>query len=112
MQVALLLMVSQFFFTAFPTDWQMDQQNVAVRGTVVDEQGRAVPGAAVYATSGAIDARTVSDSKGEFIFLTLLPGSYCLGASVSHDDISSPNVCAPPELFAGFEYDATIVLSR
>jgi hypothetical protein len=112
MQVAILLALSQFFFWPSPIDWQMNQQNVVVRGTVVDgATGRAVPGATVYATSAAFDARTVSDSKGQFIFLTLFPGTYYLGASKNADgDIYGSRNSEPPQLYAGFEYGATIVL--
>ena len=112
MHIAVLLALSQFFFWPSPIDWQMNQQNVVVRGTVVDgASGRAVPGATVYATSTAFDARTVSDSKGQFIFLTLFPGTYYLSASKNNDaDIYGSRGYEPPELFAGFEYGATIVL--
>ena len=113
MQIAVLLMVSNFFFWPGPMDWQMNQQNVVIRGTVVDDgTGRAVPGATVYARSAALDERTVSDANGQFIFLTLFPGTYTLCASKNGYGLE----CRPrdpdvPELFAGFEYGATIVLS-
>jgi hypothetical protein len=116
MQVALMLMVSQFFFSPIPVDWQMNQQNVVIRGTVVDgATGHAVPGVTVFARSGAFDASTTSDSKGEFIFLTLFPGTYYLGALKRDRDAGvygtpgSPFNEAP-ELFAGYEYGATVVL--
>jgi Carboxypeptidase regulatory-like domain len=115
MQIAVLLMLANFFFWPSPVDWQMNQQNVALRGAVVDEStGRGVPGAIVYATSGALNASTVTDSKGNFIFLTLFPGTYWLCAS---KDGYSGRGCRsrdaePPELYAGFEYGATIVLPR
>ncbi len=115
MYVAVLLMLSRFFFWPTALDWQMHQQNVVVRGTVVDDAtGRPVPGATVFATSPALNARTVSDSNGNFIFLTLFPGTYLLAASKSGAETgfyASPG-SEPPELFAGFEYGATIVLSR
>jgi len=116
MHIALLLMVSQVFFSPMPVDWQMNQQNAVVRGTVVDgSTGHAVPGATVFARSAAFDASTVSDSKGEFIFLTLFPGTYYLGAvknDAEADVYTSPSAPSnePPELFAGYEYGATIVL--
>ena len=114
MQIAVLLMLSNFFFWPGPMDWQMNQQNVVIRGTVVDEAtGSAVPGAIVYARSAALEARTVADSKGEFIFLTLFPGTYTLCASkygyALRCSSRDPEI---PELFAGFEYGATIVLSQ
>ncbi|MBV8531782.1 MAG: carboxypeptidase regulatory-like domain-containing protein [Candidatus Eremiobacteraeota bacterium] len=110
----MLLMLSNFFFWPGPMDWQMNQQDVVIRGTVVDEAtGRAVPGATVYAASPAFDARTVSDSNGEFIFLTLFPGTYRLCASKTGYALDChPRDSQPPELFAGFEYGATVVLSH
>ncbi|MGA9946458.1 MAG: carboxypeptidase-like regulatory domain-containing protein [Candidatus Cybelea sp.] len=114
MQFAVLLALSQFFFWSSPIDWQMNQQNVVIRGTVLDDStGRPVPGATVYATSAAFDARTVSDSKGQFIFLTLFPGTYYLGASKNDaGDIYGSRGYEPPPLYAGFEYGATILVSH
>jgi Carboxypeptidase regulatory-like domain len=113
--LAILLMLSNFVFWPSALDWQMNQQNVVIRGTVVDEvTGLAVPGAKVYATSPAFDARTVSDSTGGFIFLTLWPGSYYLCADKAGYGRAG---CAPlypeppPTLFAGFEYGATVLLT-
>lgn len=114
MHIALLFMVSQFFFAPIPVDWQTNQQDVMIRGTVVDgATGRAVPGVSVFATSAAFDARTVSDAKGEFVFLALYPGTYRLGAVKGDGNVyGSPGspFNEPPELFAGYEYGATIVL--
>jgi hypothetical protein len=115
MHVAVLLLMSRFFFWPIAMDWQMNQQNVVVRGTVVDgTTGVPVPGVTVFATSPALDAQTVSDSNGNFIFLTLFPGTYHLATSKNDgptDAYGSPNY-DPPELFAGFEYGATILLSH
>jgi hypothetical protein len=113
MHVAVLLMLSNFFFWPGPMDWQMNQQNVVIRGTVVDEgTGLVVPGATVYARSAALHARTISDSNGQFIFLTLFPGTYTLCASkYGYAGTCRPRDPDVPELFAGFEYGATIVLS-
>ncbi len=113
MQIAVLLMLSHFFFWSSALDWQMNQQNVVVRGSVVDAvTGRPVPGATVYATSPAFNARTVSDSKGQFFFLTLFPGTYYLAASKNgaDSDIHGSSDYEPPALFAGYEYGATIVI--
>jgi hypothetical protein len=109
MQATILLALSQFFFWSSPIDWQMHQQDVVIKGTIVDETGRPVPGATVYAKSPAFDARTVSDSKGQFIFLTLYPGTYYLGTSKNKNDDAYGLPFVPPQLFAGFEYGATIV---
>ena len=114
MPVALLLLISTFFFWPSPVDWQMFQGNVALRGTVVDEtSGRAIAGAVVYATSGADVRETTSDKKGHFIFLTLLPGTYRLCASkYGYAMDCSTRSSQAEELYAGFEYGATVVLSR
>lgn len=113
MQIAVLLMLSNFFFWPGPMDWQMNQQNVVIRGTVVDGgTGRAVAGATVYAHSAASDAQAVSDAKGEFIFLTLFPGTYTLCASKNGDVAGCARDADTPELFAGFEYGATVLLSQ
>lgn len=114
MHIALLFMLSQFFFWSTPIDWQTNQADVKLWGTVVDDAtGRAVDGAVVYAVSGSDIRRTISDGNGHFIFLTLLPGTYRLCASKT----GSPANCAaresePQELFAGFEYGATILFSQ
>jgi|SRR5579871_1098460 len=112
MQVALLLMLSHFFFWPAALDWHMNQQNVVVRGSVVDDAGRPVAGATVYAASPAFAATTVSDAKGQFIFLTLFPGTYSLAASRNDADVDvyGSSDYEPPALFAGYEYGATIVL--
>lgn len=118
MQVGILIALSHCFFWPSPIDLQMNQQNVVIRGTVVDEAtGRTVPGVPVYAWSLAYDAQAVSDSRGNFIFLTLFPGTYYLHATKSDGDDeiygidSSRDYVPPPELFAGFEYGATIFYS-
>ncbi len=114
MHLAVLMMVSQFFISAIPLDWQMNQQDVVVSGTVLDAAtGYAVPGARVEASSPAFDARTTSDPNGKFVFLTLFPGTYYLSVSSRGDDrvVYGTGFGVPPELFAGYEYNATIVLS-
>lgn len=114
MHITLLLLLSQFFFWSAPIDWQMDQTNVSLWGTVVDDNsGRAVDGAVVYAVSGSDVRKTVSDAKGHFIFLTLLPGTYQLCASKGgYAAECRTRGTDAQELFAGFEYGATVVLSQ
>jgi hypothetical protein len=112
MWIATLLALSQFFFWSIPIDWQMHQQNVVVRGTVVNAQtGTPVAGAVVRAMSAANLAETKSDSNGNFIFLTLLPGIYRLCAS-GYDRTADcrDRDSQAEQLFAGFEYGATIVI--
>lgn len=114
MHITLLLLLSQFFFWSVPIDWQMKQANVVIRGTVVDDaSGRAVPGAVVYARSDADMEQAVSDARGHFIFLTLLPGTYSLCASKNgYATDCYPRTTQPETLYAGFEYGATVVLGR
>ncbi|HEY1868046.1 MAG TPA: carboxypeptidase regulatory-like domain-containing protein, partial [Candidatus Cybelea sp.] len=113
MHITLLLLLSQFFFWSTPIDWQTNQGDVALWGTVVDEgSGHALGGAVVYAVSGSELRHTVSDANGHFIFLTLLPGTYRLCASMpGYAADCRPRGSEPQELFAGFEYGATVVLS-
>ncbi len=57
--------------------------------------------------------QTTADSKGHFIFLTLLPGTYRLCALKSgYAADCYPRDAHPEELYAGFEYGATVVLSH
>jgi|SRR5579862_5646708 len=114
MLAVVLLMLSNFFFWSTPIDWQTNQNNVALWGTVVDDgTGQAVAGADVYAVSGSDVRRTVSDAHGHFIFLTLLPGTYGLCASQpGYAADCRPRGPQAQELFAGFEYGATVVISQ
>ena len=112
MLVAVLLALSNFFFWTMPVDWQRDQQSAVVSGTVVDEAtGAPVAGAVVRASSGAHVALTTSNSRGNFIFLTLFPGVYTLCASSSPISECRPGDSNPQELLGGFEYGATLVVS-
>jgi hypothetical protein len=114
MQISLLLLLSNFFFWPSPVDWQMIQNNVVVRGTVVDESsGDPIADAAVYAISAADVERTTSDSRGNFFFLTLFPGIYSLcGSKHGYAIDCTPRNAEPERLSAGFEYGATVILSR
>jgi hypothetical protein len=113
MYITLLLLLSQFFFWSVPIDWQMKQGNVVIWGNVVDDaSGRAVPGAVVYARSGADEEQAVSDARGHFVFLTLKPGTYRLCASKNgYATNCYPRASEPETLYAGFEYGATVVLA-
>ena len=114
MHILVLFALSRFVFWPSPLDWQMPQENVAIRGVVIDEtSGRGIAGAIVYAVSDADIRETTSDSNGHFIFLTLLPGGYRLCASkYAYVNSCYPLGSQPEELFAGFEYGATIILSH
>jgi hypothetical protein len=89
------------------------QMNVMVRGTVVGPLGdRPVAGATVYAVSGTSVVTTTTNAKGRFYFLTLFPGSYRLCATTAGRPGRCPALdnAEPMELYAGFEYLATVWL--
>lgn len=113
MHISILFLLSQFFFWSIPIDWQMHQQNVVVRGAVVDEtNGSPISGATVYAISAADVRKATSDANGSFIFLTLFPGTYRLCASkLGYAADCSSQGLGQEQLYAGFEYGATVVLS-
>lgn len=113
MPITVLLFVAQFFFWPSAIDWQTYQGNVAVWGNVIEESsGRPLAGAVVHAISGADVAEATSDSKGHFLFLTLFPGTYRICASKPGYAMDCDSAQSrAEELFAGFEYGATVVLS-
>ena len=53
-------------------------QTGTIRGTVQDQQGLAVPGVTVTATSPALQGRapTVTDAEGNYTLTALPPGQY------------------------------------
>lgn len=114
MHITILLLLSHFFFWPSFIDWQQNQQNVMLRGTVADDRtGTPVSGAVVYALSTADVAEAFSDANGNFYFLTLLPGTYRLCASKSGYALDCyPRESEPLALHAGFEYGATVLLSQ
>lgn len=110
--LGLMLLLAEFMFWPFPSDWGATLSNATVRGTVVDDSHRGVSGAIVYAVSNVDVAQTISDSDGGFIFLTLLPGSYRLCASKPGDALDcSPRGSDAEELLAGSEYEAIVKVS-
>ena len=56
----------------------------SITGTVTDQQGAAIPGAAVTATNTGtgLQVTAVTDKDGNYTFRNLLPGSYDLGAAL------------------------------
>jgi hypothetical protein len=114
MHITILLLLSRFFFWPSFVDWQVNQMNVVVRGTVVDDRsGMPISGAVVYALSPPDVAKTTSDANGNFYFLTLLPGTYRLCAAKSGYTLDCfPRESEPQALHAGFEYGATVLLSQ
>lgn len=105
-----------------------------VRGTVTTgtPNGRRVPNAWVTATSGSDVRVTRADARGDYVFLTLLPGVYHLSALPAapernaglielHGGATGFVTLLPPcrrddesllELSAGIEYQANLDLRR
>src|SRR5215467_4678583 len=62
-------------------------------GTVVDEQGSALPGVTVTVSGGGAPQVQVTDAQGKFHFVGLSPGSYQLKAELEgFSTIEYPNV--------------------
>lgn len=103
----LSLLLAGLIVPAFSADENGSATLAAVRGTVVATDGRAVANAHVVAYSDVGVDETTADSKGRYLFLSLLPGTYYIRA---YAQTSSPNLhpCSenPIELSAGQIYDA------
>jgi hypothetical protein len=61
------------------------EQTGTIRGTVKDQQGLALPGATITATSPALQGErtVVSDADGTFLFRAVPPGTYTLKVEMS-----------------------------
>ncbi len=57
----------------------------SLRGTITDQQGAVLPGAAVVLTNEATKAtrQVVTDAKGGYFFAALLPGNYTISVELS-----------------------------
>ena len=60
-------------------------QTGMIRGTVKDQQGLALPGATITATSPALQGErtVVTDTDGNYVFRALPPGAYSLKVEMS-----------------------------
>ena len=60
-------------------------QTGTIRGTVKDQQGLALPGATITATSPTLqgDRTVVTDTDGSFLFRAIPPGTYHLKVEMS-----------------------------
>ncbi len=86
MKLTIRLAVTLLFFTlaSMTTAWAQSQSTTgAVQGTIVDEAGAVIPGAAVEVKNLDTNSnRTLNtDEGGRFVFLQLQPGRYTLTAS-------------------------------
>jgi len=77
-------------------------------GTVVDNQGQALPGVTVTVTGIGAPQVQVTNAQGEFRFLELQPGSYTLNAELEgFATVNYPGI----EIYAGKNTDMDITLS-
>jgi hypothetical protein len=108
------LVLAFFSVMQFPLDLTPNQGNAIVRGTVnYSVTHQPVGGAIVFATSPVGVQSTTADDKGNFYFLTLLPGDYRFsGGAVGYEDHCMCCRQNPKELDAGFEYVVTVWLVR
>ncbi len=114
MSVAALLAV--FIVAPFPETYSAFQNDVAVRGTVVNWYNhQPLSEALVRAYSpagGLIETRT--DRYGHFFLLTLLPGIYAFDAvKPGYHDICTPfgtHLQRSAELHAGLQYNVRLML--
>ncbi len=68
-----------------PLAWSQSIETGAIIGSVTDEQGAALPGVTVNLTSPekGTTASTVSDASGRYRFMSILPGTYNVEASLT-----------------------------
>jgi hypothetical protein len=112
-----MIKMAAFTIALMPVDYSAVQGNVEIRGTVRSYSRAPIGDARVYAVSPSSIQETVSNSRGHFYFLSLLPGRYLLVAQKS-GYVSACLCCprapieSPVELSAGLEYDATVWLTN
>jgi hypothetical protein len=97
----------------FPETFSAFQNDVVVRGTVMNWYSREpLSSAVVYAYSASGVAQTTTDRYGHFFFLTLLPGFYGFDAVKSGFHYGCPGewLERATELSAGLQYNVTILL--
>jgi len=87
--VALLLLVAFLF----QETWALAGTTGGLSGTVTDEGGRPVAGAAVKVTSASQISSTSTDASGHFVFLSLAPDTYSVSIQKDqYDPISYAGV--------------------
>ena len=107
-----LLMVATFQVNQIPLE-SPAQESVMLRGRVVDTAPEYPHGGIGHVrillfSPGDVES-TVSNSKGYFYFLNLLPGSYSWAVIPEYECIISTRF-QELQFDAGFEYEATIRL--
>lgn len=79
----LVLAIAFLFVSAFV--FSQSRETGAIQGKVVDQEGKAVPGATVTITSKALvqgKLTTITNNEGKFRFVALPPGEYDVEASL------------------------------
>jgi outer membrane receptor protein involved in Fe transport len=87
-------------------------QTGSIRGTVKDQQGLALPGATITATSPALQGErtVVSDTDGNFLFSAIPPGTYSLKVEMS--GMSTAQKTAEVPLGGVAQLDVTLAISQ
>src|SRR5215471_4116984 len=94
------------------TGFAQGVQTGTIRGTVKDQQGLALPGATITATSPALQGErtTVSDTDGNFLIRAVPPGTYSLKVEMSGMSTSQKSADVPLGGVAAL--DITMTLSQ
>lgn len=79
--IASLLLATVFQINPMPVDQSPFQGAVMIRGRAIDENGHGIADVRVSALSSSDYATTMTNAKGYFFFLNLLPGNYTLNAT-------------------------------
>ena len=111
-----LAAISYLLFSPFGIDQTGSDAYASLRGTVrgqlIDGTRPTIPYALVTAHSDADVEQTRADARGEYLFLSLLPGVYRIDAQAQGPYVAG--ACYPDrssaELSAGVEYAADIVV--
>lgn len=94
------------------TSFAQGVQTGTIRGTVKDQQGLALPGATITATSPALQGErtVVTDTDGTFLFRAVPPGSYSLKVEMS--GMSPAQKTADVPLGGVAQLDVTLSISQ
>jgi Carboxypeptidase regulatory-like domain len=106
-------LLAYLFFFPFAASQTGSGNTATLHGLVLDQNARTIANARVVATSDVDVEETLSDANGNFVFLSLLPGSYRINA-IKSGYLSACMGYAdskPAEVSAGLDYRAEITLS-
>jgi hypothetical protein len=94
------------------TSFAQGVQTGTIRGTVKDQQGLALPGATITATSSALQGErtVVTDTDGNYLLRSLPPGSYSLKTEMS--GMASVQKTADVPLGGVAQIDITMSISQ